>query len=494
MNSTIEQNGEALSCDRNGRHFIAGVWETGDERQRQIFSPATGQRIGAIPLGQKTNVDRAVASARKAAEQLKKTSRQDRAVYLRRVADIIEARSNDLSRLLTLEQGKPIAQSRAEIDLALSALRLSADHIVTITLPAPSLATPTKRAFSELRPKGVYGVITPWNFPFAVPVCYYLGPGLAAGNAIVWVPAPTTSLATVALVECFLEAEPLADGMLNLVLGDGPEVGDALVTHDGVDALAFTGSTATGQTIASRAGPKSLAMELGGNGPTIVFDDADIALAAKKSAVAAFTNAGQICTSTERVLVQYGAYEKYIEHATREAQAMRLGNPFDEETTLGPLHNEATAAKVDAHLADASRSGARVTFGGGRAPDQPTNLYYQPTVIADVGADCLLHCEETFGPVIPVLPFKDDDALQALIKKSRYGLFGSIFSGSIARAVQCASSLKVGVVNINEMSAYWEAGMSGGGASGTLSGTGRFGVGPSILAMSDEVTITFDVS
>ncbi|MEM6415397.1 MAG: aldehyde dehydrogenase family protein [Pseudomonadota bacterium] len=493
MVSTPSSNAIA-PAEKTGRHLIGASWENGDDRHREIISPATGQVIGSIPLADAAMVDRAVIAARPAAPFLRRLSRQDRAYYLRRVADIMDARADALSHLVTLEQGKPIAQAEGEVAASALALRMAADYILTVETPSPPLLDPMKRAFIELKPRGVYGIITPWNFPIATACCYYLGPGLAAGNALIWVPAPTTSLAATALVECFLEADPPVEGMVNLVLGDGPDAGDALVTHNGVDALAFTGSTETGRIISSRAGPKSVSLELGGNGPTIVFEDADIERAAARSAVAAFTNAGQICTSTERVLVQKGVYEEFVERATREAEAMRLGDPFDQDTTIGPLHNEATAKKVAAHISDAVKGGGRTTFGGARASGFPTDLYFQPTVIADVPPDSALHCEETFGPVIPILPFEDEESLHALISKSNYGLFGSVFTRSMGRAMGLINDLKVGVLNINEMSAYWEPGMPGSGASGTLSGTGRIGIGPSILSMSDQVTVTMDLN
>ncbi|MEM6415973.1 MAG: aldehyde dehydrogenase family protein [Pseudomonadota bacterium] len=477
-----------------GRHLIASKWRQDGKSQRDIISPVSGLRIGTIPLGEISHVNEAVSSARVASNRFKQSSRQDRARYLRRVADRIEARRQSLVHLLTLEQGKPITQANAELDISLSALNLSAEYASTVTPNGVTLTNPLKRAFVELRPRGVYGVITPWNAPAAVPVCYYLGPGFAAGNAIIWVPAPSTSLISTQLAECFLEADPPVEGILNLVIGEGSEVGDALVAHEGVDALAFTGSTKTGNAIASRAGAKPLALELGGNGPTIIFNDADIERAAQCSAAAAFANAGQICTATERVLVHEDVYDEFVVLATGQAKATRLGDPFDVNTTLGPLHNEDTAKKVDSHIADAVQKGGRIVHGGQRAVGYPTDLYYQPTVVVDVAPYSLLNCEETFGPVIPILPFKDDSMLRTLVGKSRYGLFGSVFTKSISQAMRCAADLRVGVVNINEMSAYWEPGMPGAGASGSLSGTGRFGVEQSILGMSDHVTITMDLN
>ena len=485
---------EAIDAIQCGRHLIDGSWKDDSSEYLEVRSPSTGTVIGHTPLGSSKDIDDAVAAAAKALDATRSLSLADRGAFCRRVASEIERRKETLAQLLTLEQGKPLYQSMGELDMSVLALNMAADQISCMAPTTVTTLDPQKKAFVELRPRGVYGIITPWNFPVMVPIGYYLAPGLAAGNAIVWVPAPSTSLIAAKLGECFMDADPPAPGAVNIVHGEGAVVGESLVKHDRVDAIGFTGSTATGRRVASNAGLKPTALELGGNGPSIVLEDADVDRAAERTALGAFTNAGQICTSTERVLVHHSIYDRYVDAVVKEAARTKLGDPFDPATTLGPLHNKSTAAKVDEHLKDASQGGGVFAAGGGRAEGFSTDLYYQATVIAGPSPESLLNCEETFGPVVPVLSFRDEAHLQDLVSRSNYGLFAAVFSKSVEKAMRIGNGLKIGVVNINDTSAYWEPGIPGGGASGTLSGSGRIGVGPSINAMSDQVTVTIDLA
>jgi len=335
--------------------------------------------------------------------------------------------------------------------------------------------------------------VTPWNFPLALPAIYYLGPGLATGNAMVWVPAPTTSLIAVALMECLIEAG-VPDGVVNLVLGDGPEIGDEAVAHPGTDAVGFTGSTETGHAIARRAAGKPLLLELGGNGPSIVLADADVAMAAARIGAGCFANAGQICTATERVLAHASVHDALVEGLAAAADKVRLGDAFDPATTMGPLNNAPNLAKVEAHMADARRRGASVLRGGGRAAGLPTALHFEPTVVAGLTADSLLNLEESFGPIAPVLRFETEEEALALAASSRFGLSAAVFTSTIRNAFRYAEALKVGIVNVNEMSCYWEAHIPAGGAAGTGSGLGRTGGRHTLLEMSDLKTIVFDAT
>jgi acyl-CoA reductase-like NAD-dependent aldehyde dehydrogenase len=478
-----------------GRMRIGAAWdEATSGRFLEIVSPATGVAIGAIPLATREDAGRAVAAAIAAKPRVARMSVWDRAKLSLRVADAIDARADELARLLTLEQGKPFhAEAKGEIAAAAAAFRNSAEQIKWLETAAFPLEDGNKRAFSFLQPKGVFGIITPWNFPAAQPSIYYLAPGLASGNAMVWVTAPTTSLVASKLMECFAEAE-VPDGVINLVMGEGPVAGDAVVTHSGVDAVAFTGSSETGDVIAARAAGKPLMLELGGNGPTLVLADADVSMAAARVAAGCFTNAGQICTATERILVHEKIYDQFATEVVAAARRVRLGDPFDPATTMGPLNNEPNAAKMDVHLQDARERQATIAHGGARAAGMPTRLYYEPTVVTDLSPESLLNIDETFGPVAPLLRFRDDEEAEETIGRSRFGLSAAVFTGTIKHAFRWSESLRCGTVNINEMSPYWETHIPAGGVAGTASGIGRTGGRHTLLEMSDLKTVTFDIS
>lgn len=277
-----------------------------------------------------------------------------------------------------------------------TAFRDAAEQIKWLETSAFPVQDRNKRAFTVLQPKGVFAVISPWNLPLSQPCCYYLAPALATGNAVVWVPAPTTSLIAAKILECMVEAG-VPDGAVNLVTGEGQVVGDEIVVNSGNDAIASTGSSETGVTIARRGAGNPLLLECGGNGPTVVLEDADIPRVAERIARGCFTNAGQICTSTERILVAAPVYDAFVGAIAAAAGKVRLGDPFDAAMTMGPLNSEPTAPKVDAHLEDAVGKGAMIVTGAARQSNRPTSLYYQPTVIAEVAPDSLFTSTKRLG-------------------------------------------------------------------------------------------------
>jgi succinate-semialdehyde dehydrogenase/glutarate-semialdehyde dehydrogenase len=339
--------------------------------------------------------------------------------------------------------------------------------------------------------RGVYAVITPWNFPLNIPV-EYLAPGLAAGNAIVWAPASTTSVIAVRLMEVLQEAD-LPKGAVNLVTGPGSVVGDQLVASPGTDAVGFTGSSATGEQVAGRAAGKPVLMELGGNGPTIICEDADIERAAEATAIGAFFNAGQVCSAAERILVPARLQESFAELLALRARQARLGDPLDAATTMGPLNNSDVAEKVDRHLQDGIERGARVVAGGGRASGHRSSLFYQPTVLVEVPPDSALGLDETFGPVAPIIPFRDDAEMLRIANSGNLGLVAAIFTKDLSRAWRLAERLRAGLVNVNEHTNYWELHIPFGGVAGTRSGVGRVGGKYALMEMTDLRTIAFHI-
>jgi len=473
--------------------YVGGRWIEGAGANRfEARSPATGQIIGTLPEGIREDAQLAIAAAHSGRTQLARLSTWDRSSLCARVADVIERRKDELARVLSLEQGKPYhTEARAEVESTIEGWRNAADHVKWLETSVIPVRDPHKRVITIRQPRGVYAVITPWNFPLSIPT-EYLAPGLATGNAIVWVPAPTTSAVAVKLVECLEEAE-VPPGAINLVTGPGPVVGDEIVANPGTDAVAFTGSSATGEQIARRAAGKPLLLELGGNGPTLILDDADLERAAAATAFGAFFNAGQVCSAAERILVHRRVYQEITDRLVDRAKEIRLGDPFDARTQMGPLNNQPVAQKTDRHIADALTRGARVQVGGGRAVGMATDLYYQPTVLTDVTKDSLINREETFGPVAPLAPFDSDEEALEWANDNTLGLVSAVFTQNLSRAHFFAERLRTGIVNVNDSTNYWELHIPFGGVAGKRSGIGRLGGKYTLMEMTDLRTICFDV-
>jgi succinate-semialdehyde dehydrogenase/glutarate-semialdehyde dehydrogenase len=338
----------------------------------------------------------------------------------------------------------------------------------------PNSFSPGKRVLLARRARGVVGVISPWNWPYTMPA-ELIAPALACGNAVVWTPAPTTALCAVALAQCIADAD-LPPGVFNLVTGPGPVVGDEIAANPGTDGVAFIGSTATGRLVAQAAAGKATLLEMGGNGPVVLLDDGDVDAAVEATLTACFLCAGQSCTAGERILVHREVYDRYVEGLARAVtERIVLGDPFDAHTTMGPLNNEPVASKMDEHVGDAVQRGAEVLSGGARNPGFPTDLYWEPTVLARVPSDARVAVEETFGPVAPVVAIDSLEDAISLANASPYGLLAAIFTADLARGLEFADRVRTGWVNVNESSNYWEAHLPFGGRSGSDSGIGKVG-------------------
>jgi succinate-semialdehyde dehydrogenase/glutarate-semialdehyde dehydrogenase len=472
---------------------IDGRWvESESGGTFEATSPATGEVLAEVPEGTREDARRAVAAANRAKAAIAAMPVWERSKLLLRMADAIDARREELARTLSRDQGKPYhTEALWEVDHAALGFRNAAEQVKWLETPVIPLEAPTKRAFSIRQPRGVYAIVTPWNFPYNIPV-EYIAPGLAAGNAIVWVPAPTTSLCAVELMRALEEAD-LPPGVLNLVTGPGPVVGDEIVSHPGTDAVGFTGSPATGEEIMRRAAGKPVLLELGGNGPTVILDDADVDAATEAAALGCWLNAGQVCCATERLLVHEQVHDRVVETLVESAGKVALGDPLDEATTMGPLNNEPTAAKNDRHIADAVAKGAKVLTGGGRAPGRPTGLFYRPTVLDGVTPEMAIADEESFGPVAPVLTVSSDDEALRIANECSLGLVSAVFTRDVNRAFKFAEGLQTGIVMVNEFTDYWELHIPFGGASGKRSGIGRIGGRRALEEMTDLKTIVFEV-
>ena len=470
--------------------FVGGAWADAlSGETRTATSPATGEAIGEIPEGGREDAQRAIAAANAAAPAWARLTAFERAAAMTRIADAIDRRRDSLARTLTLDQGKPLhAEAYGEVEELIAYWRNAAEDGIRLEGRLPNSVSPGKRVFLVRRPLGVVGVITPWNWPYTMPA-ELIAPALACGNAVVWTPAQSTSVAAIALAECVDEAE-LPPGVFNLVTGPGPVVGDEIARSAGTHAIGFIGSTATGRKVAEAAVGKPLVLELGGNGPLVVMDDADVGAAAEAAITACFLCAGQSCTAGERLLVHAAVRDEFVARlAALAAERSVLGDPFEDGTTLGPLNNEPVAAKMDEHVADAVGRGAKVVAGGARASGFPTGLYWPATILDGVPADSLVAREETFGPIAPVVQIESLDEAIGLANASPYGLLAAIYTRDLAGGLRFADEVRTGWVNINESTNYWESHLPFGGRSGSASGTGRVGGASSMETFTELQTV-----
>ncbi len=456
--------------------FIDNKWTTGESSaQFSAFSPATGECIGTLPNGSRADVQRALTAAQRGFDEWASRTAFERAALLERTAAIISERRDALAHMLTLEQGKPLhAEAYAEVDDVIGYFRMAAADAVRIAGELLPSVDRRKRVLIQRVPRGVVGVITPWNWPYEMPA-ELIAPALGAGNTVVWVPAPSTSICAVLLAECLAEAGFPA-GVFNLVTGQGAVVGDEVAANPITSVVAFIGSTQTGLTVAARAAGKELLLEMGGNGPLVILDDADLDAAVSATLTSCLLCAGQSCSAGELVMVQQSVMPNFQDRLLRAlTERVRLGDPFAETTTLGPLNNEGVAAKMDRHIADALTHGAQVAYGGKRAANYPTRLYYEPTLLTDVKPMMLVAREESFGPIIPLWAIADESEALTWANQSEHGLLAAVFTQDMERGLRFAERIRAGWVNINESTNWWEIHLPFGGRAGSRSGVGRVG-------------------
>lgn len=472
------------------RMVIGGAWAESESGARfEATSPATGESLGTVPEGTREDVSRAVAAANAARRDWAARSAFERAAAMERVGDLIEERRDELARTLTLDQGKPLhAEAYGEVEELVVYWRMAAADATRMHGSLPPSVDASKRVLAYRVPRGVVGVITPWNWPYTMP-SELIAPALAAGNAVVWVPAPSTSVCAVKLAECIVDAE-LPAGVFSMVTGPGAVVGDEVAGSPGTHGVGFIGSIATGLQVAARAAGKTTLLELGGNGPMVVLDDADVEAAAEASIAASFLCAGQSCTAGEHFLVHESVHDEFVERVrTAIDRSVRLGDPFAEETTMGPLNNAPTAEKMDRHVADALERGAEVIVGGARATGFPTDLYWEATVLAGVTEEMEVAREETFGPVVPITRIRSDGEALQIANASPYGLLTAVWTRDLARGLRFAERVDAGWVNVNESTNYWESHLPFGGRAGSSSGVGRVGGSQVLEAFTEPKTV-----
>ena len=472
-----------MSTVEPARLYVAGRYADGVGADvLPVISPVTGEHLADLPVATGDQVDEAVAAARRAFEDFRRWSVHERAELCHRIARLVEEHAEELARLTTLEQGKPLAaEARDDVADTAELFAQSAEDAKRLYGDVIPSTQRDKRMLTFHVPVGVWAAITPWNFPLMI-MAEFLAPALATGNAVVCKPPAHTPLACLRLGELLTEAG-VPEGLVSILPGEGP-LGERLVTHPGVDAIGFVGSSETAEAIVRSAGLKRTIIEASGNGPVIVLDDADLDAAAEAAVYGAYWNAGQVCCATERVLVAEGAHDDFMAAIDTASAAAVLGDPFDDATTLGPLNNRPTADKMDRHVSDAVARGG-VVLRGGRAAGFPTDLYYDLTVIDGVSEEMLVAREESFGPVVPVLTAGSDDELLRIANADPLGLQAAVFTQSLKRAFRFAEELRCGSVVVNDSTDYFEGAQPFGGAAGTRTGWGRVGGMSQLRDMTD---------
>lgn len=473
--------------------YIDGKWvDAKDGATFDAVNPGTWEVIGTIPQGTAEDARAAVAAAETAWERYRWSSVWERSELLRRISRTVEKHREDLARVLSMDQGKPYhTEALGEIGAVIMAFEDASEQIKWLETAVTPVQTPNKRVVSILQPRGVYAVITPWNYPCNIP-CEYITAALATGNAIVWNSASSTSLCAVRLTEIFDEAG-VPPGVLNLVTGSGAVVGAELVAHPGTCGIGFTGSTEVGHSIARQGAGKPMLLELGGNGPSVILRDADLDMAVPRVAAGCFDNAGQICAATERILVEREVYREVVDRVLAIAKGITVGDQLAEGTRMGPMNNRKVFEKSVEHAKDARARGADILFGGRPCPGFDKGWWFEPTVVADVPLDSLYNLDETFGPVAPIIPFDSHEEALRIANMDDWGLVKSVFTKDMKNAVWFGERLRSGIVNVNDNNCYWELHLPFGGAGGKKSGIGRLGGKNTMLAMSDVKTITFDI-
>ncbi|MGD8430613.1 MAG: NAD-dependent succinate-semialdehyde dehydrogenase [Ectothiorhodospiraceae bacterium] len=429
--------------------YVDGAWVDADSADTlAVDDPATGEELGTVPLMGAEETRRAIEAANRAWPAWRKLTAKERAARLRRWCDLVLENRDDLALIMTRECGKPLTESKGEVAYAASFIEWFADEgrrVYGDLIPAPA---GDKRIAVAKEPVGVSAAITPWNFPAAM-ITRKVAPALAAGCPAVVKPAEATPYTALALAELAHRAD-IPAGVFNVITGNPQAIGGELCANPIVRKLSFTGSTAVGRKLMAQCADtvKKISLELGGNAPFIVFDDADVEAAVQGAMDSKFRNSGQTCVCANRVMVQSGIYGEFTERLAEAMKAeLRVGAGLENGVNQGPLINPAAVEKVERHVADATEKGARVLTGGAR--HELGGQFFQPTLLADVNTDMLLAREEIFGPVAPVFRFDTEDEAVAMANDTEYGLAAYFYSRDVARAWRVSEALEYGMVGIN---------------------------------------------
>ncbi|MCP8969858.1 aldehyde dehydrogenase family protein [Ectobacillus ponti] len=464
--------------------FVNGQSEV-KERSYDLFSPYSGECIAKISMADQEDVQRAIAGAREAYETMKNMPAYKRSEILYKVADILRSRKEEMARIIALEAGKPIRTARGEIDRTIVTYQFAAEEAKRIygeTIPMDAAPGGENRlGFTWREPLGVVSAIAPFNFPFNL-VAHKLGPAFAAGNTVVLKPAAQTPLSSYAIAQIFQEAG-LPDGALQVVTGSGRELSDALITDEHVKKVTFTGSAPVGKVIKQKAGLRKVTLELGSNAGLIIEPDVPVESIVARCVEGAFAFAGQVCISLQRIYVHEDVYEKFSELFIERAGQLKVGDPLDETTDISAMISRGEAERIEAWVAEAVEQGARVGLGGIRE-----GSVFAPTVLLDVTNDMAVSCQETFAPVVSIVPYRELDEAISMVNNSVYGLNVGIYSQNIMNALNAARKLESGGVIINDIPTFRLDHMPYGGVKD--SGYGREGIKYAVQEMTELKFVT----
>lgn len=429
--------------------YIDGRWiDSPNGKVQEIFNPATGEKIGTVPMLGTEETRQAINSAETAQKEWAGRTAQERSSILRRWFELMVAHADELAEILTLEQGKPLAEAKGEIMYAASFVEWFAEEGKRIY----GDIIPSHKAGARLmvlkQPIGVVAAITPWNFPTAM-ITRKCAPAMAAGCPFIVKPAPDTPYSALALAVLAEEAG-IPAGIFNVVTGDAVAIGGELTGNDAVRKLSFTGSTNIGKLLMRQCADtvKKVSLELGGNAPFIVFDDADLDAAVEGAIASKYRNAGQTCVCTNRFLIQDGIYDQFVEKLTAAVNDLKVGNGMESGVTQGPLINAAAIDKIEDHVADAISKGATITTGGQRHSLGGT--FFEPTVISNANTEMKVAREETFGPLAPIFRFSTEEEAIAMGNDTEFGLAAYVYTKDLGRAWRAGEGLDYGMVGINE--------------------------------------------
>jgi succinate-semialdehyde dehydrogenase/glutarate-semialdehyde dehydrogenase len=430
-------------------NLVGGQWvQATSGKTTAVRNPATGEVIGHVPALSAAETRQAIEAAQAAFGPWRAMLAKDRAAILRRLHDLMLANADDLAAIMTAEQGKPLAEAKGEVAYAASFIEWFAEEAKRIygdTIPQNAKG---RRILVLKEPIGVFAAITPWNFPAAM-ITRKAGPGWAAGCTGVIRPASQTPFSALA-IGVLAERAGMPAGVCNVITGPAGETGGELTSNPLVRKFSFTGSTEVGRKLLAQCAAtiKKTSMELGGNAPFIVFDDADLDAAVQGAMASKYRNTGQTCVCANRILVQDGVYDAFAAKLKAAVEALKVGNGMEPGVTQGPLINAEAVAKVEEHIADATAKGARIVTGGKRHPRGGN--FFEPTILADVPASAVVFREETFGPVAPLFRFRTEEEAVAMANDSEFGLAAYFYARDIGRIFRVAEALEAGIIGINE--------------------------------------------